>query len=98
MGGYKKHDNKKLTASTRWAVEGLIFLWVDTDQSRATWKGGDKLLSQTKRGNLRCLQEITESSELFFSIENVAQRTGNLNPAGCFLQLKRKKSYPMAVD
>lgn len=51
MRGYKKHDNKKLTASPRWTVEGRIFLWVDTGQ--AVPRGGigwDKMASYTKKG------------------------------------------------
>jgi len=92
VGGYKKHDNKKLPASTRWAVEALIFFcgWILT-KAVPHGIGGDKLLSQTKRGNLRCIQGTTKSCNLFFSSENVAQGTENLHPAGCFLQLKRKK-------
>jgi hypothetical protein len=34
---YKKHDNKKLTASPRWTVEGRIFFVGGHWPSRATW-------------------------------------------------------------
>ena len=70
MRGYKKHDNKKLTASTRWAVEGLIFFcgWILT-KAVPHGKVGISWYPRQKGGIFVVYRELPKVPNLFFQLK-----------------------------